>query len=148
MPQLKKWYIQKKRRRLLPAADILCVDQIDVDHLHSPIPDVVHLLHPKHLILSLELFGDALTLGHLLYQLKKHSFCLLVQIGKITVQLAGDLQRCVHRLTVLPEIPQMPLKNKCQWAFVLQRTASNMECNNRFAARTKARSSRRKCTFP
>jgi len=29
---------------LLPAADTLCVDQIVVHRLHSPIPDIVHLL--------------------------------------------------------------------------------------------------------
>ena len=97
---------------MLPAADILCVDQIVVHHLHSPIPDVVHPLYPLHLILGLDLFGDALTDSHLLYQLKKHGLCLIVQIGKITVQLAGDLQLCVQRLSMLTEIPQMPLPSK------------------------------------
>ena len=52
-PQQKECCIQKKRRRLLPAADTLCVDQIVVDLLHSLIPDVVHPLHPQHLILHL-----------------------------------------------------------------------------------------------
>ena len=61
------------------------------------------------MILDLKLFCDALTLGHLLYQIKKHRFSLHVQIGKISVQLAGDLQLCVQCLAVLPEIPQMPL---------------------------------------
>ena len=71
----------KGRRGLIPIADTLCVDQIVVDHLHSPIPDIVHPLHPEHLILSLELFGDALTGGKLFYQLKEHSLRLFVQIG-------------------------------------------------------------------
>ena len=66
-------------------------------------------LYPQHLILGFELFGDALTEGHLFYQLKKHSLRLLVQISQITVQLAGDLQLCVQRLAVLSEIPQVPL---------------------------------------
>ena len=61
------------------------------------------------MILDFELFCDTLTGGQLLYQLKKHSLCLFVQVGKITVQLAGDLQLCVQRLAVLPEIPQMSL---------------------------------------
>ena len=55
------------------------------------------------------MFCDAFTGRHLLNQLKKHRFSLFVQIGKITVQLAGDLQFCVQCLAVLPEIPQMPL---------------------------------------
>ena len=61
------------------------------------------------LILGLELFCDAFTGRHLLYQLKKHSFSLFVQIGKISVQRAGGQQLRVQRLAVLPEIPQMPL---------------------------------------
>jgi hypothetical protein len=76
---------------LLPAADTLYVDQIVVDHLPASIPDAVHLLHPQHLILCLELFGDAITGGKLFYQIKEHSLRLLVQIGKITVQFAGNL---------------------------------------------------------
>ena len=94
---------------MLPAAVTLCVDQVVVHHLHGSILDVVHPLHPQHLILGLEPLGDALTDGHLFYQLKKQVLRLLVQIGKIIVQLACDLQLCVQRLAVLPEISQMPL---------------------------------------
>lgn len=89
---------------MLPAVDTLCVDQIVVDHLHSPIPNAVHPLHLQHLILCLELFCDTLTGSKLLYQLKKHSFRLFVQIGKITVQLTGDLQLHVKHLAMLPEM--------------------------------------------
>lgn len=76
---------------MLPAAETLCVDQVVVHHLHGLIPDVVHPLHPEHLILGLEPLGDALTGGKLFYQLKEHSLSLIVQIGKIAVQLTGDL---------------------------------------------------------
>ena len=69
-----------------------------------PIPDIVHLPHPKHLILSLELLGNIFTRGKLFYQLKKHSFCLFVQIGQISVQLSGDLQLRIQRFAVLPDI--------------------------------------------
>ena len=82
--QKRKW-----RRGLLPAAVTLCVDLVVVHHLHSPISDVVHALYPQHLILGFELFGDALTGGKLFYQLKEHSLSLIVQNGKIAVQLAG-----------------------------------------------------------
>ena len=87
----------------------LCINQIVVHNLHSSIPNVVHSLYPQHLILCFKLFGDALTGGHLFYQLKEHILCPLVQIGKISVQLVSDLQLCVQCLAVLPEIPQMPL---------------------------------------
>lgn len=53
----------------------LCINQIDVHDFSCPIPDTVHPLYPQHLILSLEQFGDTLTLGHLLYQRKKHMRC-------------------------------------------------------------------------
>lgn len=92
-----------------PPHDTLCVDQIMIYKLHRSVPDVVNPLHPEHLILGLELFCDVLPSCHLLYQLKKHVFRLLVQIGQITVQLACDLQLCVQRLAVLSDIPQMPL---------------------------------------
>ena len=87
----------------------LCINQIVVHNLHSSIPNVVHSLYPQHLILDLKLFCDAFTGRHLLNQLKKHCLGLLVQIGKLSVQRAGDLQLCVQCLAVLPEIPQMPL---------------------------------------
>ena len=45
---------------------------------HCPVTNTIHSLYPEHLILGLELFGDALTDGNLLYQLKKHSLRLLV----------------------------------------------------------------------
>ena len=90
----------------------LCINQIVVHNLHSSIPNVVHSLYPQHLILDLKLFCDAFTGCHLLNQLKKHCLGLLVQIGKISVQRAGGQQLRVQRLTVLPEIPQMPLAQK------------------------------------
>jgi hypothetical protein len=50
--------------------------------------------------LGLELFGDAFTCRHLFYQLKEHILRLFVQAGKITVQLASDLQLCVQCLPI------------------------------------------------
>jgi len=50
--------------------------------------------------LGLELFGDAFTCRHLFYQLKEHILRLFVQVGKITVQLASDLQLCVQCLPI------------------------------------------------
>lgn len=58
-----------------PPPGTLCINQIDVHDFSCPTPDTVHPLYPQHLILSLEQFGDTLTLGHLLYQRKKHMRC-------------------------------------------------------------------------
>ena len=62
-----------------------------VDHLHNPIPHIVHSSYPQHLILGLELFCNALTGVHPHYQLKEHSLHLFVQIRQIPVQLASNL---------------------------------------------------------
>jgi|GEM_PF-4906086 len=51
-----------------PPPVTLCVDQLVIYDLHCPVPDVVHSLHPQHLILCFELFGDAFALCHLLRQ--------------------------------------------------------------------------------
>ena len=68
---------------IAPRRRCSCVDQLVIYHLHRTIPDVVHPLHPQHLILRFELFGDTLMCRHLFYQLKEHGFRLFVQVGKI-----------------------------------------------------------------
>lgn len=77
----KKWL----RRGLFPAADSLCVNQLVVYELHCPVSNIVHPLHPQHLILLFELFGHTLTLGHLLRQQEHLLRRLLVDIGKISI---------------------------------------------------------------
>ncbi len=47
--------------------------------------DTVHLLYPCHLIFGLELFADVFCLFHLIYQLRKQSVCLSVDIQKVSV---------------------------------------------------------------
>ena len=44
-------------------------------------------LHPKHLIFCLERFRDTFLFGKFFYQPKEHILCLIVQIGKVAVQL-------------------------------------------------------------
>lgn len=73
---------------MIPAADTLCVYQIVIHDFQCPIPNDVHPLHPKHLILGFELFCDAFTGRHLLNQLKKHRFRLFAKISQIAVQPA------------------------------------------------------------
>ena len=46
-----------------PPPVTLCVDQLVIYNLYCPVPDVVHLLHPLHLIVCFEFFGDAFLFG-------------------------------------------------------------------------------------
>ena len=60
--------------------------------LQGPVPDVVHSLHPQHLILCFEQFGDALTIRHLLCQQEHLLRGMFVDVGKVCIQLpAGQL---------------------------------------------------------
>jgi hypothetical protein len=68
----------------------LFIYQLVQDNLLGSIADIVHPLHPQHLICGFERFGNALALRHLFYQLKKHSFHLLVGIRKMVIQLAAQ----------------------------------------------------------
>ncbi len=104
----------KRRRGPLPAASTLCVNQLVVYDFCRLCSDVVHPLYLQHLILRFALFGDTISDGHLIYQLKKHGFCLLVQVCQISVQLAGG---CISRYRYLwccriyrrCRCPQMPM---------------------------------------
>lgn len=75
-----------------PPPGSLCVDQTVIYDLYCPVPDVVHPLHPQHLILRLELFGDALTLCHLFYQQEHLLRRLLVDVVKVGIQPAAGQQ--------------------------------------------------------
>jgi hypothetical protein len=68
----------------------LFVYQIIQDDLLSGIADIIHPLRPAHLVCGFERFGDSLALRHLFYQLRKHSFRLLVNVGKMVIQLAAQ----------------------------------------------------------
>ena len=102
-----------KKRRLreinLPAAVcLLCVDQIIIDDLHCRFPYCVHPLYPKHRIVRCETFRDIFLFGKFIYQPKEHILRLLVQIGKVAVQFTIEEQPGIERLTVFPDIPQLP----------------------------------------
>ena len=77
------------RVNICSAARPLYVYELVVYNFCCSTPDTVHSLYPQHLILNLKLLRDALMYGKQFYQLKKHGLRLLVQIGKITIQLAG-----------------------------------------------------------
>ena len=88
-----------------PPPDTSYIDQLMIHKLCCPVPDVVHSLYPKHLILGFELFGDALTLGHLLYQQEHLLRRLFVDVGKVCIQPAAGHQfqkddSCEHNCSV------------------------------------------------
>ena len=71
--------------------------------------DVVHPLHPHHLIFRFECFRYTLFFGKLFYQPGKHCFCLLVEVSEVIVQLAGSQQLGIQTNLVLANMPQVSL---------------------------------------
>ena len=57
---------------------VLTVYKLTRNDFHSSATDVVHPLHPQHLIFRFEGFRNALFFGKLLYQPRKQCFCLLM----------------------------------------------------------------------
>ena len=92
-----------------------------VYYLLGPVSDVVHALHPQHLILRFVRFCNALCYCHLINQSKEHLPRLIVQFGEITVQLAGSQQFRIHHLSMLPENPKAPLPPNPDWALFFRR---------------------------
>lgn len=94
---------------------------------------------------SFELFGHILTLCHMFYKSKKHIFYLLVNIGKITVQLTACEQIHIQLLYDFAlgsgGIPKYRL-------VVLLRAVPNKASNNLLAFHTKDFSFYRKFCFP
>ena len=88
-----------------PLPDTLCVDQIVIHDLCCPVSDIVHKLHPQHLIPRLELFGDAFTIRHLLHQQEHLLRRLLVDFGQIGIQPAAGQQLRVQGFTLLFDVP-------------------------------------------
>ena len=57
------WAVTKDGGDRSPPPVTLRVDQLMVYNFHCPVPDVVHPLHPLHLIVCFEFFGDAFLFG-------------------------------------------------------------------------------------
>lgn len=81
--------------------------------------NVIHPSNPLHLVVCFELFRHALTLCKLPYQLIKHILRLLVDIGKISGQLAFGQQICVENITVTLQIAKMPFPKYADFHFWL-----------------------------
>ena len=52
--------------------------------------NIVHSAHPFHLAIRFKLFSDTLLLCHLLYKLRKHIVCLLVDVSQMAIQLPAE----------------------------------------------------------
>ena len=69
-----------------------------VDNFGGAVTDVVHPADPFELVVDFKLFGDALAGFHLVYQLRKHFFCLGIDFGEVVVEVAVDRQFGVQPL--------------------------------------------------
>lgn len=87
----------------------LTVNEIGIDNFFCSAPNIIHCPYPRHLVDCFKLFRYTLTLCHLLYQPRKHFLCLLINISKITVQLARCKQISVKDTLMLFDISQMAL---------------------------------------
>ena len=102
-----------------PPPDTSYIDQLMIHKLCCPVPDVVHSLYPKHLILDFELFDAALTLGHLLYQQEHLLRRLFVDVGKVCIQPIAGHQFHVQRFALLLDVLQVPLPPNADSSFLL-----------------------------
>ena len=99
-----------RRQVAIPAAvRLLCVDQIIIDNLRCRFPYCVHPLYPFHLVGCFERLRDTFLFGKFLYQPKEHILRLIIQIGKVAVELPVEEQPGIECLTVFTDISQMPL---------------------------------------
>ena len=69
--------------------------------------DVVHTAHPFELVICFELFDDAFAVLHLIYQLRKHFFCLFVDFGEVDVEGAVDCQFGMQKILVLADVGEI-----------------------------------------
>jgi hypothetical protein len=90
-------------------------------NLYCPVLDVVYPLHPQHLILCLELFGDALTLGYLLYQQEHLLRRLFVYVCQIGIQSAAGQKLRVQGFALGLDEPQVSLSPNADGPFILNR---------------------------
>ena len=81
------------------------IDYIVINDLCGSAADIIHPTNPCHLIIYFKFFGHALTLCHLLYEPRKHFFCLLIEVCKVSVQFASCQQIKIQCLAILLDIP-------------------------------------------
>ena len=87
-----------------PLAFGLCEYQFTHYGFFGRVANVVHHLHPPHLISCFEVFVDALSLGKLCRQRGQHFVCLFVDLGEVGVEPSFTEQGGVPSAAVLLEI--------------------------------------------
>ncbi len=82
----------------------LCEYQFCIYNFGCSVTDIIHPTNPFHLVFSLKFFCYILFFGKLFYHPKKHILCLLINLGKVAVQLTTRQKVGVKYLTVLLEV--------------------------------------------
>ena len=78
------------RQGAIPAAlFLLCADEIAGYHLYCAFSNIVHTLHPSHLILLLQCLRDTLTNHHICHDVVEYELCLKVKLLEIRTQSTG-----------------------------------------------------------
>lgn len=88
-----------------------------IGYLHCSGSDIIHLLHPQHLILRFEVFVNAIPPGYLLRR-RDLLRCLFVDVGKAGIQPAAGRQLCVQGFARLFDVLQVPLPPNTDRPFV------------------------------
>ena len=92
-------------RALFNHIKVLTVNQLLENYLLGRVADVVHHLHPKHLIVLLELFRHALCFHHLFCQAFQHLVRFVLGLLECSHQCASGYQKHIHsRLVLLQEL--------------------------------------------
>ena len=91
-------------RALFNHIKTLSINKFLKNYLFYRVTDVVHHLHPKHLIALLELFRYALSLHHLLCHAFQHLVRFVLGLLECSHQCAFGYQKHIHsRLVLLQE---------------------------------------------
>ena len=90
-----------------PLAFGLCEYQFTHYGFFSRAENVVHHLHPPHLVGCLKLFVNVLCLGKLYCQRGQHFVCLFVHVGKVGIEPSFTEQGGIPSATVLLEIVEV-----------------------------------------
>ena len=98
-----------------PLAFGLCEYQFTHYGFFGRVANIVHHMHPPHLVGRLEVFVNALSLGKLNCQRGQHFVCLFVHVGKVGIEPSFTEQGGVPSATVLLEVVEVHLSVFADW---------------------------------
>ena len=73
-----------------PGFYYLNINQFILNDFPHLMANTVHTAYPFHLIFSLEFFCNTLLLSYLFHKLRKHIFCLLIDVSQMAIQLPAE----------------------------------------------------------